>query len=394
VVVGGPSRNAGIVAFSADPAAGGKIEVFLRVKNFADLPAKRRLVVANASKTQGSRQLEIPPGGSVDDVSVVRLAAEDPVLRVRLEGPDDGLRADDEAAAVFSPLVVVALGEKSSPAYARLFGGPVFEGTLYLETRKLEPGGVPRQALLIADGAIPAAYATTTVVVNPPTGEVAGIRVGAEKSLAQPSSPLAAREDPLLRSVALAELRIDRFRPLTLPSTARPLLKLGGDVVAASAELPEGKVIVLSFDPARAAWYLRPSFVVFWVNVLRDVKGRGGGGNLIQYRTGDVVRLPLGAETARLRGPEGQAVVRPDADGWGDVLAPRVGVYEWVVRGDARSFAVNLLSEIESDNCPRSVETPTLDLPAPRLAGRMIPLAPWLCLLAGVLTVVWWHFRR
>jgi hypothetical protein len=394
LALGGPSRNVGIVAFAATPADAGTYELFVRVRNFADRSVARTLVLNKFNAKPQRIGINLEPRATFDKVMIVHPTPAEPVVTVELEGEKDGFAPDDAVGAVLRPLRVVALVHEPSAAYHRLFGGPVFENTFYLETSPDESGVVPREALIIAEGVLPKSLAGTTVIVNPPKGELAGIGIGDVKLLDEASSPVVALDDPLMKSVNLAELKLDRCRPLTLPPTARPLARLGGGVVAASVEHVGGRVIVLSFDGVRAGWPLKPSFVVFWANVLELARKQSGAGGLVHYRTGDVVRLPLGKETAELQTPDGKTTVSPGRDGWGDFRALKVGLHEWTVQGRRQNFAVNLLSEIESDNRPRAAPQSNLNLPIPSSAGSMIPIGPWLCLLGGGLVVAWWHFRR
>ncbi len=113
------------------------------------------------------------------------------------------------------------------------------------------------------------------------------------------------------------------------------------------------------------------------------------------YRTGDVVRLPVGFDKGFVEGPGGREDLVPDRDGWCIYQPTRAGVYHWSGPSGAGWFAANLLSEIESDNRPSPLvgKPPSFDLPAP-LAGKSIPLGPWLCLASGIFAALWWHFRR
>jgi hypothetical protein len=229
------------------------------------------------------------------------------------------------------------------------------------------------------------------VVVNPPEGEIDDIRVGRERAVAS-ASPIPA-DDPLLASVNLSELKLDRVRPLTLGPGARPLMRLGGDVIAATVESLSGRTIVLGFDVTRAGWQLKPSFVVFWADVLKELESRSGAGGLSFYHAGDVVRVPVGKEPVTVKGPGGEVrLSRADA-GWGSFLADRVGLYRYTAGGRERVVAVNLLSEMESDNRPVATPAPNLTIPAAP-GGKVFPLGPWLCLVAGILAATWWVVRR
>ncbi len=370
IAVGESSKNAGIITFSGECKSDGSCELFVRAANYAGAEQARRLVVTNASKTLASEEVKLSPnGGALDRVFKVRLDKSDPVVRVRLEPVGrDGLSADDEVAGVFKPLSVVVEGKTSSPAYARLFGGPVFEGTAYLEAP--EGAGVPLDSLLIAEGFIPQSLGAMTVVVNPPEGEIAGISIGKELPSDPPAQSVTAEADPLTKDANFSDLKLGRYRPLTLGESAHAVLRVGNATVAAVADLAGSKVIVLGFDPAQAGWTLKPSFVVFWANVLAEAKKAAGAGGLVFYRTGDVVK-------------------------GSDIRTDKVGVREIDRNGRKEFFAVNLLSEIESDNRPSPLvaHPPSFDLPAP-LEGKSIPLGPWLCLAAIVLAGAWWYFRR
>ena len=165
-------------------------------------------------------------------------------------------------------------------------------------------------------------------------------------------------------------------------------------MVAAVAERPEGIVVVLSFDATRAGWPLQASFVVFWANVLGEARKRVGAGGMVFYRPGDIVRLPVGERVAVVNERGRRVHIAGRLDGWAAYQTVEVGYYKWSAGQAGGHLCVNLLSETESDNRPQSVKVDEPKLPIPTSAGKRIPLGPWLCLLAGVLTVAWWHFRR
>jgi len=391
IVVGRPTRNVGIVGFDVAPAKDGSYEAFVRVVNASAEPVSRTLLVTGASGNDKRIALTIPAKGSAEQVVSVRLTTASPIVRIRLEGESDGFALDDEVAAVLAPLPVVVTGESVNPAYSRLFGGNVFENTLYIETTDKNLKGLPENALVISLGRLPTLLGKTTAVVNPPSGELTGIVVGDEKSRGAEQALTAVNGSDLLRKVSLSELRLDTYRPLTLPEGATPILQMGRDVVAARLDTPRGRLVVLSFDGDASGWPLKQSFVVFWANVLDDARKRSLAGGVGQHPTGSVVRFRAPGAELEIDTPTGPRRITRGPDGWASVHLDRVGIY--ALRDRSRQFAANLVSEMESAS---RVETPYADddLPAPTPRGMMWPLGPWLCALAAVLAVVWWRFRR
>ncbi|HUW57454.1 MAG TPA: BatA domain-containing protein [Planctomycetota bacterium] len=417
VIVGGPSRNVGIVGFSVTPDGNGAREVFVRVRNSGDTPVERLLLIGpdeivpillgERGEPAGDlgRELSVPPGKAVDLVARVLLKPNAVRVHAKLGSEvdgspvDDGFAADDAVGAVLRPLTVVAVGREVNPAYRRLFGGAVFEDTVYAEVEEAAAGVIPPDALLIAEGVIPQAFGRVTVLVNPPAGEAAGVTIGEAKRRDASSAIPVQGTDALMRKVDLTKVAFKQYRPLTLPTTARPLLTMGeGDVVAATVDRPEGKLIILSFDATASGWHLREStavsFVVFWANVIAEARTGAGAGGMVWYRPGEIVRLPVGERGTVETPGGGRVTVAGDAGGWTAYRPVEVGDYRWSAGAAGGDFRVNLMSGTESDNRPQSAGVHPVELPIPVRAGRSVPLGPWLCLAAGVLTVVWWYFRR
>ena len=411
VVVGEAGANVGIVALSGTSNGKGGQEVFVRVKNYSDRTFWRRIAVmrggAGLFQSAHLDEVAIKAGETFEKVYDVAVSRARPIVNVSLRmltgtplGADanpldwDGLKVDDSASLVLRRLRVVAVGEEINPAYVRLFGGTVFEGTEYLEADDIRPGG-PSEFLLIADGMIPSAFGRSTVIVNPPEGEAAGIIIGKLRQLEAPASPIVTRQNPLSTSVDFREVTLKSYRPLILPDGAEALLHVGSDIVAASLEHTAGRIVVLGFDPSSSRWQLRPGFVAFWANVFEDAKTRCNAGGLVGYHTGDIARIPIGGKPAMFRRMGGPGMMlSPGKDGWATVSLDDPGVFTIVAEGKTRYLAVSLLSETESDNRRRSVESDNLDLPIPVSSGRNTPLAPWICALAGMIAIAWWFLRQ
>jgi len=391
VRVGGVSRNVGIVGFSVSQRGDGQHEVFARMRNCAAGAVTRSLLTEVGTGWRKAAEVTIAAGGVAERVIVLDDLPPHGVLRVKLDGEADGLAADDEVAAVRGVLPVVGVGTSRRAVYAGLFGGKVFENTVYLEADDVRPGVLPAGALLIVLGRIPQALGAMTVLIDPPAGEIAGVTVGDAKRLDAPGTPVA-DASPLLRNCDVSTLRIREYHRLTLGEGARRLLTLNGDVVAASGGAPEGPVIVLGFDPEGAGWPLEQSFVVFWTNVY----DAAGGGTTAPgcVRTGETVRLPAGKTGGELTGPGGTRRVTAGPDGWANVQPASAGVYTWNAPAGRRTFAANLLSETESDNRVDASSPADLSVPVPALEGRITPIGPWLGVLGAMLAVAWWHLRQ
>ncbi|HUU43922.1 MAG TPA: hypothetical protein VMX57_09085 [Planctomycetota bacterium] len=255
------------------------------------------------------------------------------------------------------------------------------------------PEAVSEDALLIVCGELPTKLARTTVVVNPPQGQLAGITVGDEAPAESAQISVASSgADEILRNVNVADMSVSKCRPLDLPPAATPLLRCRQQVIAAMLDTPRARVIVLSFDPEADRWPLTPSFVVFWANVLADGQRRSDAGGMQFHKTGDVVEIPAGEQGIRLRTPSGLVALSPGPNGWASVVLDRVGIY--VVEGTSRSFAVNLLNERASRTSVADLRMDNDALPVPRWRAGTTSLAPWFCILAACLAVLWWQLRR
>jgi len=174
--------------------------------------------------------------------------------------------------------------------------------------------------------------------------------------------------EPLLKNVTAREIQPTSFRPLVLPAHATPLFRVGSRVAAAVVETRQGKLVILSFDPEKAGWVVKRSFVVFWANVYDEARKLSGAGGALHYRTGTVLQTPSPLELSR------------------------VGIHKVKKTGDA--VAANLLAERESTTAPKNDASE-----APRWTARTATpsssrLSPWLFALSACLALAWWHLRR
>ncbi|MFG0304587.1 MAG: VWA domain-containing protein [Phycisphaerales bacterium JB040] len=227
------------------------------------------------------------------------------------------------------------------------------------------------------------------------------------------------RVHPVLRDVALGNVRISKSRLVQVPDGApvAVLAELTGGPGILEITRAGARAIVVPWDVADSTWPFKPGFIVFLAGAVdylsRDAADAASGGGSRQLLPGDVLttRIPQGATDARVRLPNGDDVpVQAAADGT-VVYGPlqHVGLYRVSWQGDpgptdvvsgnraSRVYAANLLSPAESDLGARA----TLDLGSravtatDRTGEKRREYWPWLLLAAlAVMMLEWYVFNR
>ncbi len=153
----------------------------------------------------------------------------------------------------------------------------------------------------------------------------------------------------------------------------------------------ETSLVYVGIDPAAGDWPLRPSFPIFWANVLATTTGATRG-RFASVPPGSPCRLPLAEDAATVTGPGGPVPVAPG----GVFRPPRVGLYRARSNsGTSALAAVSLLSDVETGQAGEgeNVTLPELPQRAAAETGIVRRLDGWLALLALVLLLVHGRFE-
>lgn len=370
---GASSDNTAIVAFDvrprADASAPDRADIFVRLARYASTPAD---VYITASVQDGgvvaSRRVTVAPGAQESVVVPADLppdaSGRAPIVRVELSlvgapggGTDDALPLDDVAVAP-SPgarrLPVFVVGDAAEPVMRALRADRDVElfATSLAELASRD-AAEPLDGLVVYAGATPADAPPGDSLVLAPTGDtVFGTPLGPE--VRRPQIVTWDESDVRLRFVSFADVHLAASR--TVRGGQRPLVAADAGTIAALLVRPSGETTLLAFDPARSDWPTRPSFVVFFRNVVERARANRAAGGVPAGRTGEPLRVPApdgsGVEVTTPSGETLRAVSRASV-----ALVPtgaEPGVFEVKV-GTRRLFALrNLLDERESDVRPRA----------------------------------------
>jgi hypothetical protein len=198
------------------------------------------------------------------------------------------------------------------------------------------------------------------------------------------------REHPVMQGVDPAGLTILRSVLPAPPAQARVLISSDEGPLAYAVDGPLGRQLVFGFHPGASDLPLRAAFPVLVINALNWLYEGQIGAHVREVQSGQAVTIPVGAEEAAVRRPDGTLDV-VSAPG-GRLVYRRtdlVGLYT-VERPEMGRFAVNLRSAAESDLMPRLEQ----GVPAGRSArdggSRLVLLRRLLIALALALMTAEW----
>lgn len=372
--VGGESDNTGIVALDvrSRPTEGhpDKADVFVRLARFASTPVDVYLTASTAEGVVASRRVSVEANSTASVVMSADLAPDDnglaPVVRVELSrvegersaGLGDALGLDDLAVAP-SPggrrLPVFLIGDASSTVTRVLRSDPEVElfATSLAALAERDEDEPALDGLMVYLGATPEEPPPGDSVVVAPSGDrVFEVELG--EAVANPRIVTWDEEDARLRFITLSDVHLGSIRPVLGPA-ARTLVSTGAGAAIASIARPTGETTLVSFDPAQTDWPRRPSFVVFFRNLLERARRRRAEGGVPPGTLGEPLRVPApDGEPVVVHSPDGETL---RADSRGGVAIVPVGAVPGVYRveaGGRERFALrNLLDPAESDVRPR-----------------------------------------
>ena len=386
-----PADNVGITALviRPQPVNPDRFEAFLEVGNAS---TSRKAVSIQLSGTGGrrlSRTVELEAGQSAGEVfDLAGFAAG--AVRATVSAPDDSLEADNVA---FSYL----------PVRRTLRVVLVSPANLYLETLlQLDPkvqyilvgpeemGNLPAADVTIYDRYAPSEPPLRpSLFVNPP--EVSWL--GSNGEIESPGAIEWDEDHPLLRSVNLYDLVVDRARSLD-PGKGQAVV-----------ESPAGPLIVAVASPVRylqvgfaleeSNFPLLPGFPIFFANAMTWLAG------VPQAISRSVGTLEVPLADARVTSLEGASVATTVAGGSTYFEAPKPGLYTAVKERERLYVSVNLTDPgITELNRTRFVETESqrrFSSSARISAGERGESELWTLLLSFAAVLIfleWWSYHR
>jgi hypothetical protein len=366
--VGDDSPNTGIVALDVRPRpssdAPDRADIFVRTARFGEgdvdlfvnasiegrgVVASRRLRVASGETESVVLTADLPPDAN-GRAAVVRVA----LSREGEEGTGDAFALDDVAVAP-SPgarrLPVFVVGD-ASPSIERVFRSDesveLFATTLERLATREDPDE-PLDGFVVYAGPTPPNPPPGDSLVVAPSGERA-FEAAFGEDRARPTITTWDEQDPRLRFVSLSDVNVASLRALSTPA-GRTLVATDRGPAIVALERPNGETTLLAFDPEQSDWPDKPSFVVFFRNLLERARSRRAAGGIAPGTLGEPLRVaaPEGEEvevttpggtTLRGRSRGGVAVVPVPAE---------PGVYVARFGGRELSALRSLLDPAESN---------------------------------------------
>lgn len=369
-------------------------ELFVGIRNYAPRPRRATLRLLIDGNLADAKEINLRPRQAKSEV-LRNIAASEALLEVRLEAADD-LALDNVARGVLkrkSQYDVLLVSDGNYFIERLLSLQPDFRLNL-VNPSQYSPSRSPD--LTIFDNWAPEKLVPGNYLMLHAVPPLAGVSVSTQ-SLTNPPIIDWHRLHPLTRYVNFEPIIIRRALRLDVPAWSQVLAETTDAPMIVLLEDRNVRCLVIAFSIFDSDWPLHVSFPVFFTNAVRWLASRSGDQARICYRAGETVRLtaPPGRQEIEVRPPRSPSTkVGVDQDGIAYFAAAQhAGVYD-VYSGDKRigRFAVNLLSENESDTSPTSA----LSFQGRLLESRTEEIRsnteiwPWLVFAAlAVLTLEW-----
>ncbi len=401
VKTAGTAGNVGITAFRAETVVepDGRVKsrtdgaktlysysVFAGVSNFSAERKKVYVSLKIDGAAVAARAIELAPG-ETGGASFSAMLPGEAAAEIALD-ETDALAADDRAwTRLPSPgLVRVQLAGENRFLKA------------FLETRPRVEFVTERPDLWISEGSAQAAPPDAHAVWFRPETAVAGIAPGAEVERVRVLSW--DETNPLLRFARFSDVHVGRASRLTPPPEGVILVQgSAGPLIVSATE--RGRLrVAIGFRAGESDWPLRPSFPIFFSNIVRAVADARAAEVPPQVVAGRPARFVVpGILEATVTGPDGVKTAMT-ASAAGDFVwagADRAGLFRFESAGGMREFGVNLLSETESNLAPpAALGSGKSKVEGVAAAGRENrDIWPWLaCAALGLFVIEWLCFHR
>ncbi len=408
--VGKRAENVAVTAFDVRDTVGGDArQTFVTVQNFGKKARTFPLNIEVDNKLADAHEITLAPGQSKSEVFDRIGVRAGGVVTARVDLADD-LTADNTASVTVPPRRKVKILLVS-------------EGNFFLENAlNIDPN-------VVLDSVRPGGYKpgtghemtvldTNSAPKNLPPGRYLfwGAASGGEVPVtitgADADKPQIldwSRTHPLMRFVDLANVHLRRANAVSPLPWATTLAETDNGPVIVAGERGETRAVYVGFSVFDSDMPLRYAFPIFLSNCVQWLTARPGEGGGV-HRPGEIVPLSASTEQGAL------TVTRPD--GRRDVIAPAgdarraaapsfyertdtVGVYKAEGKSWSQSFAVSLLSPMESNIAP--VARPafliadagvTKEQSGPRVPVRR-EIWPWIAAaVLCVLCVEWLVYHR
>ncbi len=344
-----------------------EVQVFASVAHYGATPREVfvTLRLRNVETPLASRKLTLSPGQKAPVVLAFEPTPQDRDAGLIVEiSPRDALPADDMAFSRVPAgrrLPVVLAPSDGNPWVRRaLLADPDVDlsGT---DIEKLAAADVPGDALVVVDGACPAALpGGDLLVLNPKAGRCRTATI--TTTLKGPPITSWATSDPRLRFLTLDGVEIATANKIEVEGPTDALVRTRDGAIISDISLPGRTGTLVAFDVGESNWPLKASFVLFMRNIVELARTHRARGITGPARTGQPLRIRVPPDVSQVK------VTHPD-EKESEVLARlglavvpearRAGFYfaSWEgTRPGSVLVAANLVSAAESDIRERTIE--------------------------------------
>lgn len=405
VPVGSGKKNVAITEFSVRryPLDKSRYEVMLEITNTNDQPVDVELTLLGDGQTVDVTRLALGPNERLPRF-YRDLAGASRTLEAIIEPTDgaDDLPADDHAYALMperrrARVLVVTRGNTYLEAALLL--------DEYLDVTVISPDKYPPSGTfdvsIFDHNAPPLAPNTGGALYLDPPEEGAPVELG--RRIEMFGFDVWDKKSPILRWMSMGDIQVAHGHALKPEKGDRVIGASGQGPILVTGRRAGRKFVALGFDPRNSDFVLRVAWPLFVLNTINDFIEEDTS-YVSSYSTGDVWQIPApsGAETARLKTPDGRVVTVPVKQGRAVYLGDQAGFYELQVAAEPEPittmFAANLSDLEESKIEP----VPELDLGSKKAAALAgfnpgVRRELWLYLLLAVVivsTVEWITYHR
>lgn len=407
VTIGGQGQNEGITALSArpQPAAPGKVSVFVRVANDTTRTANTRLTLLADGQPLESQVVAAAPNSSPSFV-FDNVPDSVQIVTVSLNGTDD-LSADNQASLVLQRrppprVLLVTTGNPFLVTALRFLPVQLFQ----VAPNQLGAVNADSYDVVVLDSVAPTILPKgNLLLVNPPNSPL----LPSSGTVGPLNATNTQRDDPLLSSVDVSQLQVLRAAKLSAPSWAHVLVDANGTPLVISGQAQGHSVIALSFAIQQSNLWGLPTFPIFMANAISELAPQDTNGLTEAGQTDLLLVQPLpGVDRIDVQRPDHTIVTlspsKATSIAYDDLDV--AGLYVVTQRSgnkvlSQQTYAVNLLSAAESKikaAPPPSINSQGSAAGGPGGRSAVSPYEFWPFLaLAGALLLLgewWWYHRR
>ncbi len=420
VKIGESNHSVGVTRLSIAPVMkeDKTYEAFVELKNAWDVEKKIGVVLATGSRDHflpGQAKFVTLPAHGSGSVIFEKVVSDPGKLFVRADDTDDDFPLDNTAYGLLEAprKVKIVLVTAGSAVIEKFLRTEVKLGGMDGETLAPENYSPTASAdLVILDGFVPAEERmpkVDTLIMRPGVngaGIVGGFKVNAE--VEHPAVLRWKREDPVMQAVELGDLRLSKALLLEKDPEAVDLVSSPESSLIAYKDFGSVRRYFVAFSPqVESNWWMQPSLLVFLQNIVQETQRRHYIGMPQLLASGSPAKLwdvgdDKGNGSVRVTLPDGGAVDLPVKQGSTEFAGTdQAGFYE-VTSGSGNTakkslFAVNLLSNTESDIQPQSLRVAAGSNVEESRGVARVNKEIWEWVAVGALAVLmleWWVYHR